>query len=94
MIRCPHCAKEFVPQHVSLTRRQHETLTYLAAYIDRNGFAPDFNEIAANFGLRSGASVFERLSELEKKGVIQRSYKEVRGIAILVRPDELQAARP
>jgi SOS-response transcriptional repressor LexA len=94
VIRCPHCATEFVPAHVALTKTQHETLVYLAAYIDRNGFAPSFEEIADNFGLASLSSVFDRLTDLARKGVIRRTYNEIRAITILVRPDELQRCTP
>lgn len=89
MIRCPQCAHEFIPAHAPLTRIQHETLVYIAAYIDRNGFAPSFDEIADNFGLRSLSSVFDRLSGLQRKGFIHRAYNESRAITILIQPSEL-----
>ena len=66
-----------------LTKRQREILNYLTAYTEQNGFAPSFEEIAANFKYNSLATVHEHLTNLERKGYIKRSYNESRAIEIL-----------
>ena len=66
-----------------LTKRQREILTYLNAYAEENGYAPSFEEIAAQFGYNSLATVHEHLSNLERKGYIKRGYNESRAIEIL-----------
>jgi len=70
---------------VALTRRQREILDYLAGYIGANGYAPSFEEIAGRMGFRSLATVHEHLSNLERKGVIRRSFNESRSIEVLTR---------
>jgi repressor LexA len=69
----------------SLTKRQREILDYLTGYIDEHGFAPSFEEIAAAMHYGSLATVHEHLSNLERKGVIRRSYNESRAIEVLSR---------
>jgi repressor LexA len=66
-----------------LTKRQREILNYLTAYTERNGYAPSFDEIAENFEYNSLATVHEHLSNLERKGYIERSFNESRSINIL-----------
>jgi repressor LexA len=66
-----------------LTKRQREILTYLNSYAEENGYAPSFEEIAAQFNYNSLATVHEHLSNLERKGYIKRSYNESRAIEIL-----------
>ncbi len=66
-----------------LTKRQREILTYLGEYVEGNGYAPSFEEIAAQFNYNSLATVHEHLSNLERKGYIKRSYNESRAIEIL-----------
>ena len=68
---------------MTLTRKQREILDYLAAAIDRNGYAPSFEEIAGQFGYQSLATVHEHLSNLERKGYIRRGYNESRAIEVL-----------
>jgi repressor LexA len=68
-----------------LTKRQREILDYLAGYINDNGYAPSFEEIAEAMGYASLATVHEHLSNLERKGVIRRSFNESRGIEVTSR---------
>ncbi|MEK6609893.1 MAG: transcriptional repressor LexA [Gemmatimonadota bacterium] len=68
-----------------LTRRQREILDYLTQYIDEHGYAPSFEEIAAAMKYGSLATVHEHLSNLERKGVIRRSFNESRAIEVLSR---------
>jgi repressor LexA len=66
-----------------LTKRQREILNYLTAYGEKNGYAPSFEEIAENFEYSSLATVHEHLTNLERKGYIERSHNESRAISIL-----------
>lgn len=68
---------------MALTKRQREILSFLESYTDSNGYAPSFEEIAAQFNYNSLATVHEHLSNLERKGYIRRSYNESRSIEIL-----------
>src|SRR5688500_165550 len=68
---------------MTLTTRQRESLTYLEAYSEQNGYEPSFEEIAEHYNYNSLATVHEHLSNLERKGYIKRSYNESRAIEIL-----------
>ena len=70
---------------VPLTKRQREILDYLTGYIGDHGYAPSFEEIASAMKYASLATVHEHLSNLERKGVIRRSYNESRSIEVLSR---------
>ena len=68
---------------MSLTKRQHEILSFLRSYSEEHGYAPSFEEIAERFEYGSLATVHEHLSNLERKGYIKRGYNESRAIEIL-----------
>lgn len=68
---------------MALTKRQREILDYLDRHIQAHGYAPSFEEIAEQFRFQSLATVHEHLTNLERKGVIRRSFNESRGIEIL-----------
>lgn len=68
---------------MALTKRQREILDYLDRHIQTHGYAPSFEEIAEQFHFQSLATVHEHLSNLERKGVIRRSFNESRAIEIL-----------
>ena len=70
---------------MALTKRQREILDYLTGYITEHGYAPSFEEIAEAMGYGSLATVHEHLSNLERKGVIRRSFNESRSIEVVSR---------
>jgi repressor LexA len=66
-----------------LTRRQRQILEYLKDYIGEHQYAPSFEEIADNFSFNSLATVHEHLTNLERKGYIQRGHNESRSIQVV-----------
>lgn len=74
-----------------LTKRQKEILDYINGFIDEQGYAPSFEEIAKAFGYSSLATVHEHLSNLERKGYIRKSYNESRSIEMVPREVGVQA---
>jgi repressor LexA len=66
----------------SLTRRQKEILEYLRHFIDENGYAPSFREIAYYFEFSSTGTVAEYISILEEKGYITKDAMEARAIQL------------
>jgi len=70
-----------------LTKRQKEILDFIHGFIDENGYAPSFEEIAHSFGYSSLATVHEHLSNLERKGYIRKSYNESRSIEMVPEGD-------
>ena len=68
---------------MALTKRQKEILDHVTAYIDANGYAPSFEEIADSFGYTSLATVHEHVSNLERKGYITKAYNQSRSIELV-----------
>ena len=68
---------------MALTKRQKEILDHVTAYIDANGYAPSFEEIADSFGYTSLATVHEHVSNLERKGYIRKAYNQSRSIELV-----------
>ena len=66
-----------------LTKRQKEILDHIEGFIEKNGYAPSFEEIADAFGYSSLATVHEHLSNLERKGYIRKAYNESRSIELI-----------
>ncbi len=66
-----------------LTKRQKEILDHIGAFIEEQGYAPSFEEIAEHFGYSSLATVHEHLSNLERKGYIRKSYNESRSVELV-----------
>ena len=66
-----------------LTRRQKEILDYLNDFIQREGYAPTIEEIAAHFGLRSLATVHKHLTNLQDKGLIRRAWNRSRALELV-----------
>ncbi len=74
-----------------LTRRQKQILDFLQEYIAEHGYAPSFEEIADHFTFRSLATVHEHLTNLERKGYIQRAHNESRSIEVVPLPGQTGA---
>ncbi len=74
-----------------LTRRQKQILDFLQSYIELHGYAPSFEEIAEHFRFRSLATVHEHLTNLERKGYIQRGHNESRSIVVKPPPGHVGA---
>ena len=53
---------------MALTRRQRQVLDVIREFIDRNGYSPSLEEIAAALGLSSVATVHKHVSHLVQKG--------------------------
>ena len=76
---------------MALTPRQKEVLDFLVDYIERHGYSPSFEEIAAGLRLSSLATVHKHISALEQKGYVRRRFNESRSIE--VSPGYLEAER-
>ena len=74
-----------------LTKRQKEILSHIQHFIDKNGYAPSFEEIAEAFGYSSLATVHEHISNLERKGYIRKAYNESRSIELIQKKETLGA---
>ena len=66
-----------------LTRKQKQILDFLSDFLNRHGYSPSMEEIAAHFHLRSLNAVYKHLKALENRGFIRRLSNQARSIQIL-----------
>ncbi|MGH9619878.1 MAG: transcriptional repressor LexA, partial [Bryobacteraceae bacterium] len=67
---------------MALTRRQKEAMDFLSGFIEKNGYSPSYEEIAAGLGLASLATVHKHILALEAKQYLRRSYNHSRSLEI------------
>jgi len=65
-----------------LTRRQKEILEYVRNFIDENGYAPSYREIAYYFEFSSTGTVAEYIGILEEKGYITKESMDARSLQL------------
>jgi repressor LexA len=68
---------------MAVTRRQKEVLDFISSFVQRNGYSPSFEEIAHGLNLRSLATVHKHITNLQNKGLLQRSHNRSRSIDVL-----------
>ena len=68
---------------MAVTRRQKEVIDFLETFVVRNGYSPSFEEIARGMGLKSLASVHKHITNLEKKGLLDRVHNRSRSIDLV-----------
>jgi repressor LexA len=68
---------------MSVTRRQKEVLDFISTFVQRNGYSPSFEEIARGLNLKSLATVHKHITNLQKKGMLQRAHNRSRSIDVL-----------
>lgn len=66
----------------SLTKRQKEIFEYIQNFIDQNGYAPSFREIAYYFEFSSTGTVAEYVNILEEKGYLTREAVSARSLQL------------
>ncbi|MFN3990024.1 MAG: LexA family protein [Erythrobacter sp.] len=55
---------------ISLTKRQHNVLCFIAGYIENNGRAPTYREIAAGCGVQSASAAHKVVMRLAERGTV------------------------
>lgn len=68
---------------MSVTRRQREVLDFLNSFMQRHGYCPSFEEMARGLNLKSLATVHKHVTNLQKKGLLQRDHNRSRSIDLL-----------
>ena len=80
---------------IGLTPTTLALLRFIEGFIEDHGWSPSFEEMGAALGLKSRASVFHRLNELEKRGFITRTPNLSRSVVVLRRsPGQRQRSAP
>jgi repressor LexA len=77
---------------MALTKRQRQVYDFLAAFVQKHGYSPSFEEIGAGMGLSSLATVHKHVTNLEKKGLLKRDYNCSRSIDVLPPRGQLKKA--
>lgn len=67
---------------MALTRRQREVLDVVREFITERGYSPSLEEIGAELGLSSVATVHKHVSLLVEKGFVQRTWNQNRSIEL------------
>ncbi len=67
---------------MALTRRQKEVMDFLSGFIEKHGYSPSYEEIAAGLGLASLATVHKHVQALEAKQYVRRSYNHSRSLEV------------
>ncbi|MGA8937917.1 MAG: S24 family peptidase, partial [Acidobacteriaceae bacterium] len=68
---------------MAITRRQKEVIDFLSSFTARNGYSPSYEEIAAGLGLSSLATVHKHVTNLQNKGLLQRTHNRSRSIDVI-----------
>ena len=68
---------------MALTRRQRQVLDVVRTFIDENGYSPSLEEIGAELGLSSVATVHKHVSHLVQKGFMRRAWNQNRSIELV-----------
>ena len=68
---------------MAITRRQKEVIDFLSGFTSTNGYSPSYEEIASGLGLNSLATVHKHVTNLQNKGLLQRSHNRSRSIDVL-----------
>ena len=79
---------------MSLTKKQKQILDYLREFLDRHGYSPSMEEIAAHFHLRSLNAVYKHLKALENRGFIRRLANQARSIQIVPMEESVGSRLP
>jgi repressor LexA len=80
--------------HPTITRRQREILDFYVAYCRDKRMSPTLDEVAQHFGVNR-VTIFGHVAELEKKGLLMRSARNVsRGLSPSDESEELPGCNP
>ncbi len=65
---------------MALTRRQREIFDFISSFVEERGYSPSLEEIAAQFGLSSVATVHKHVQHLVEKGLLRKAWNRSRSI--------------
>lgn len=68
------------------TKKQHELLSYLDAFIKSHGYSPSYREIMQALGYKSVSTVSTHIQGLIARGYVKKSADEARSLEIIPPP--------
>lgn len=66
----------------AITKKQKQTLDFIATFIKDNGYAPSYREVAEAIGVSSTATVHEHVKNLERKGFLSSDGESMRSLEV------------
>jgi repressor LexA len=73
---------------MALTRRQREIFDFISTFVEEQGYSPSLEEIAAQFGLSSVATVHKHVQHLVEKGLLRKAWNRSRSVEPVTNPSE------
>lgn len=67
----------------TLTKKQKLFLDYITKFIEKNGYAPSFEEIKKHFKLSAKSTVHQHITTLTEKGFLNKEHYKARAISIV-----------
>ena len=67
---------------MALTKRQKDFLEFLAAFLQKKGYSPSYEEIAEGMDLASLATVHKHIQALESKQYLKRGFNQSRSLEV------------
>jgi len=77
---------------MAITKRQRQVYDFIADFVQRHQFTPSYQEIGDGLGLSSLATVHKHITNLEKKGLLNRDSNRSRSIDLLPPKGRLKQA--
>ena len=68
---------------MAITRRQREVYDFISRFMAEHQYSPSFEEIGNGLDLNSLATVHKHITNLEKKGLLDRVHNRSRSIDVL-----------
>ncbi len=68
---------------ITLTKKQKLFLDYITKFIEKNGYAPSFEEIKKHFKLSAKSTVHQHITTLTEKGFLNKEHYKARAISVV-----------
>lgn len=65
---------------MALTRRQRQIYDFVRSFVESKGYSPSLEEIGAQFGLSSVATVHKHVQHLVEKGYLRKAWNRSRSV--------------
>ena len=66
-----------------LSKRQKQVYDFINKFVDKQGYAPSLEEMAHHFGLSAASTIHYHVSELVKKGFLNRRWNANRSLEVV-----------
>ena len=67
---------------MALTKRQKQVVDFISDFVNRNGYSPSYEELAAGLNLASLATVHKHIEALQSKQYLTRNFNHSRSLEV------------